>query len=209
MFTGIVEELGVVVGSGPRLVVRSPKVAEDSGPGASVAVNGVCLTVVERGGSGDDPATLAFDLSHETLSRSSLGDLRPGDPVNLERPVTLATRLGGHLVQGHVDGLGQVRSVAPASGGGSLLTVALPDGLGRYVVEKGSIAVDGVSLTAIDVAERTFAVALVPFTLGATTLGGARPGDRVNLEVDVIAKYVERLVSGNVDGDRENAERRS
>ncbi len=202
MFTGIVEELGAVVGSGPRLVVRSPKVAEDSGPGASVAVNGVCLTVVERGGSGDDGATLAFDLSEETLTRSSLGDLRPGDPVNLERPVTLATRLGGHLVQGHVDGVGRVESVEPAPGGGSLLRVSLPDSLGRYVVEKGSIAVDGVSLTAIDAGDRTFAVALVPFTLGATTLGRARPGDRVNLEVDVIAKYVERLISGYADGDR-------
>ncbi len=209
MFTGIVEELGAVLGSGPRLVVRSPKVAEDSGPGDSVSVNGVCLTVVEREGAGDGPATLAFDLSGETLSRSSLGDLRPGDPVNLERPVTLATRLGGHLVQGHVDGVGQVRSVEPAPGGGSVLTVAIPEGLGRYVVEKGSIAVDGVSLTAIDVGDRTFAVALVPFTLGATTLGGALPGDRVNLEVDVIAKYVERLVSGHADGDGGIEERRS
>src|ERR1041385_2388851 len=209
MFTGIVEEVGSVMGSGPRLVVRSPKVAADSGAGASVAVNGVCLTVVERGASDGEPDTLAFDLSGETLSRSTLGELRPGDRVNLERPATLATRLGGHLVQGHVDGVGRVVSATPAPGGGSLLTVAFPEGLARYVVEKGSIAVDGVSLTAIDAGFGTFAVALWPFTLGATTRGGGRPGDRVNLEVDVIAKYVERLVSGHADGDGGTAERRS
>jgi len=188
MFTGIVEELGRVVHPGSRLVVACRKVAVDSGPGASVAVNGVCLTVVEGASAG----TLSFDLSEETLSRSSLGDLSEGSPVNLERPVTLATRLGGHLVQGHVDGVGRIETVTDAPPG-RVITVSLPDGLGRYVAEKGSIAVDGVSLTAIGFDGSTFGVALVPFTLEATTLGGARPGDRVNVEVDVMAKYVEAL----------------
>src|SRR6266536_2968859 len=205
MFTGIIEELGAVLERAlDRITVSCRTVLTDADVGSSIAVNGVCLTVVDRG-----PGHLGFDLSEETLRRTSLARLSPGDPVNLERPVTLTTRLGGHLVQGHVDGVGQVRSVEPAPGGGSVLTVAIPEGLGRYVVEKGSIAVDGVSLTAIDVGDRTFAVALVPFTLGATTLGGALPGDRVNLEVDVIAKYVERLVSGHADGDGGIEERRS
>jgi riboflavin synthase len=192
MFTGIVEEVGEVRRTGARLVVYSRKVVEDSLPGASVAVNGICLTVVERtlgdgGGGGGD---LAFDLSPETLERSSLGALARGDPVNLERPVTLLTRLGGHLVQGHVDGVGRIASVTD-DGAGRLVTIALPDGLGRYVVEKGSIAVDGVSLTVTGLDQDGFRVALVPFTLQATTLGKVKAGDAVNLEVDVVAKYVE------------------
>lgn len=193
MFTGIVEERGSVrtLGEGPagtRLVVACRAVAEDAEPGASVAVNGVCLTVVER----TDQA-LSFDLASETLARSTLGALREGHPVNLERPVTLATRLGGHLVQGHVDGVATVAGVE-RDGGGALMRISLPDGLSRYVAEKGSIAVDGVSLTVAAVGDRTFEVALVPHTLTVTTLGEREPGDAVNLEVDIVSKYLERLV---------------
>lgn len=193
MFTGIVEERGRIRSAGPgpsgvRLAVECRTVASDATLGASVAVNGVCLTVVERDESG-----LSFDLVSETRDRSALGDLRPGDPVNLERPVTLVTRLGGHLVQGHVDGVGTVESVVQ-NGGSATITVRMPDGLDRYVVEKGSIAVDGVSLTVATLDESTFTVALVPHTLTLTTLGERRPGDRVNLEVDVVSKYIEKLV---------------
>ncbi|MDP9342082.1 MAG: riboflavin synthase [Actinomycetota bacterium] len=189
MFTGIVEELGTVREVGPnRLAVACRTVAEDSGIGASLAVNGVCLTVVERHEGG-----LAFDLSEETLARSALGRLRPGDPVNLERPLTLATRLGGHLVQGHVDGVGTVSGLDPDRGGATL-AVEVPEDLVRYLVEKGSVAVDGVSLTIAGLDGRRFTVALIPHTLEATTLGRARPGVPVNLEVDVVAKYVERMV---------------
>lgn len=193
MFTGIVEERGRIRSAGPgpsgvRLAVECRTVASDATLGASVAVNGVCLTVVERDESG-----LSFDLVSETRDRSALGDLRPGDPVNLERPVTLVTRLGGHLVQGHVDGVGTVESVVHDRGSASI-TVRMPGGLDRYVVEKGSIAVDGVSLTVATLEDGTFTVALVPHTLTLTTLGQRRPGDRVNLEVDVVSKYVEKLV---------------
>lgn len=193
MFTGIVEERGRIRSAGPgpsgvRLAVECRTVATDATLGASVAVNGVCLTVVERDESG-----LSFDLVSETRERSALGDLRPGDPVNLERPVTLVTRLGGHLVQGHVDGVGTVESVVH-DGGSATITVRMPGGLDRYVVEKGSIAVDGVSLTVATLEDGTFTVALVPHTLTLTTLGQRRPGDRVNLEVDVVSKYIEKLV---------------
>lgn len=193
MFTGIVEERGRVrsVGPGPagtRLIVECRTVADDATAGASVAVNGVCLTVVER-----HESDLAFDVVSETLDRSALGDLGPGDPVNLERPVTLMTRLGGHLVQGHVDGVGTVESLA-RDDGAATMTVRLPDGLGRYLIEKGSIAVDGVSLTVASLDDAAFKVALVPHTLTLTTLGNRRSGDRVNLEVDVVSKYVEKLL---------------
>jgi riboflavin synthase len=151
-------------------------------------VNGVCLTVIER-----DVDGLAFDLSPETLARTSLSRLVPGEPVNLERPVTLTTRLGGHLVQGHVDAVGAVAAVHP-NGGGTTMSIEIPAGLRPYLVEKGSIAVDGVSLTVASLDGSTFAVALIPHTLDSTTLGIARPGDPVNLEVDVIAKYVEGLL---------------
>jgi riboflavin synthase len=194
MFTGIVEEVGTVRQTGSRLVVSARKVVEDSGPGSSMAVNGVCLTVVDRV-SADGGAVLSFDLSPETLDRSSLGHLAPGDGVNLERPVMLVTRLGGHLVQGHVDGLGEVRAVEEASPG-KTVTIAVPVSLRRYVVEKGSIAVDGVSLTVATVEEGRFGVALVPYTLEATTFGDVRVGDPVNLEVDVVAKYVEGFLKG-------------
>jgi riboflavin synthase len=189
MFTGIVEERGTVTEvSNGRLSISCRTVNEDSAVGASVAVNGVCLTVVERGVDG-----LAFDLSPETLARTSLSRLSPGEPVNLERPVTLTTRLGGHLVQGHVDAVGAVAEVHE-NGGGATMSIEIPDGLGRYLVEKGSIAVDGVSLTVASLDGSSFEVALIPHTLHSTTLGTAGPGDPVNLEVDVIAKYVEGLL---------------
>lgn len=191
MFTGIVEERGTVVEAGAtRLVVGCRTVVTDSDIGASVAVNGVCLTVVAKS-TGD----LSFDLSPETLDRSTLGRLGPGDPVNLERPVTLSARLGGHLVQGHVDGVGEVTGMERDDEGCALLTVRVPEGLLRYVVEKGSISVDGVSLTVAAIAGEGIAVALIPHTLAVTTLGTVVPGDPVNLEVDVIAKYVERLMA--------------
>ena len=188
MFTGIVEELGTAVEVGTRLAVEGPKVATDSDVSASVAVNGVCLTVVER-----TDGRMTFELSPETLARTSLGSLEAGDSVNLERPVTLLTRLGGHLVQGHVDGVGTIKRIDDAPPGKDF-RIDLPDDLGRYLVEKGSVTVDGVSLTVTDVKGSEFGVALIPFTLEATTLGTAEVGDRVNLEVDVLAKYVEGLM---------------
>lgn len=194
MFTGIVEERGTVLEAGAfRLVVGCRTVVSDSGIGASVAVNGVCLTVVARA-----PEDLAFDLSEETLARSTLGRLGAGDPVNLERPVTLSARLGGHLVQGHVDGVGEVAAMERDDQGGAMLTARVPEGLLRYAVEKGSITVDGVSLTIATLAGEGMRVALIPHTLAATTLGTVVPGDLVNLEMDVIAKYVERLMAGGL-----------
>jgi len=195
MFTGIVEERGLVTErDGSRLVVSGRTVREDSRPGSSLAVSGVCLTVVtSEPATGTSEGSIGFDLSPETLSRTSLGDMRTGDPVNLERPVTLLTRLGGHLVQGHVDGIGRVIGLEEVAAGREM-EVELPDGLARYVVEKGSIAVDGVSLTVTASSDGRFGVALVPHTLAVTTLGSKRIGDWVNLEVDVMAKYVERLL---------------
>jgi len=192
MFTGIVEELGRVRSledraGAARLVVDCATVNRDSSVGDSVAVNGVCLTAVEVAGE-----ALSFDLARETLDRSTLGGLRAGDPVNLERPLTLATRLGGHLVQGHVDGVAAVRLV-DRNGAEASIRIALPSSLRPYVVEKGSIAVDGVSLTVTVVDDEGFEVALIPHTLAATTLGERGPGDGVNLEADVVAKYVENL----------------
>lgn len=193
MFTGIVEELGSVVALEPleraaRLTVRGPLVTADAEEGDSIAVNGVCLTVTEVAGS-----AFSADVMAETLARSSLGPLHPGDPVNLERAVTLTTRLGGHLVQGHVDGTGEVLDRTPAEHW-ELVRISLPPELARYVVEKGSIAVDGVSLTVVEVTADTFTISLIPTTLDRTTLGTTKPGDRVNLEVDVLAKYVEKLL---------------
>ena len=190
MFTGIVEELGAVRSlEGGRLVVGCPVVATDSTLGASVAVNGTCLTVVERA---DD--TLAFDLSGETLDRTALGSVRAGDPVNLERPVTLAARLGGHLVQGHVDGVGRVAAVDRSPDGGATLTVRIPEELEALVVQKGSIAIDGISLTVAAIDGPELRVALIPHTLAVTTLGAAAVGDPVNIEVDMIGRYVARLM---------------
>jgi riboflavin synthase len=198
MFTGIVEERGSVLEAGAsRLVIGCQTVVVDSDIGASVSVNGVCLTVVARGAE-----HLAFDLSPETLARSSLGRLAPGDPVNLERPVTLSARLGGHLVQGHVDGVAEVTRVDRDENGGALITVRVPEGLLRYAVEKGSITVDGVSLTIAQIAGEGIRVALIPHTLAVTTLGTVVAGDLVNLEVDVIAKYVERLMANETGNER-------
>jgi riboflavin synthase len=165
-------------------------VSDDSGIGASVAVNGVCLTVVRR-----TPEGLAFDVSEETIARSSLSRLAPGATVNLERPVSLAARLGGHIVQGHVDGVGSVAAVELDDVGGARLRITVPHELRRYTVEKGSITVDGVSLTVAELHDDGVTIALIPHTLEATTLGAAAPGDSVNIEVDVLAKYVERLVA--------------
>jgi riboflavin synthase len=189
MFTGIVEELGEVVAQEPgRLTVRGRLVTSDTGPGDSVAVNGVCLTVVTV--AGDE---FTVDVMPETLARTGLGRLATGDPVNLERAATASTRLGGHLVQGHVDGVGTLRSRTPGAGWHDL-RVSLPPELSRYLVEKGSVTVDGVSLTVVAVGADWFDVSLIPTTLERTTLGRRRVGELVNLEVDVIAKYVEKLV---------------
>jgi len=193
MFTGIVEELGVVEalvdqGDAIRLTVRGPHVTLDAGLGDSIAVNGCCLTVAER-----DQETFTADVMRETLDKTSLGVLAVGDRVNLERAVTPQTRLGGHIVQGHVDGTGTVVSRTPSEHW-EVVEVSLPAEIARYVVAKGSITVDGISLTVVDVRPQSFTVSLIPETLARTTLGTKQPGEPVNLEVDVIAKYVERLL---------------
>jgi riboflavin synthase len=193
MFTGIVEELGEVTaltdrGDSVRLTVRGPLVLEGSRHGDSVAVNGVCLTVVDTDGD-----TFTADVMRETLDRSALGALTAGSPVNLERPMRLDGRLGGHLVQGHVDGTGRIEQ-RTASEHWEVVRISLPPDLERYVVHKGSITVDGVSLTVTSVAPGELTVSLIPTTLAMTTLGRKGVGDPVNLEVDVVAKYVERLL---------------
>jgi riboflavin synthase len=200
VFTGIVEEVGTVVdredqADAARLRIRARKVLEDVALGDSIAVDGVCLTV-----TGVDQDVWSTDVMAETLRRSSLGKAEAGASVNLERAVTPHTRLGGHLMQGHVDGVGTLVSRDPSEHW-EVVRIALPPALARYVVEKGSIAVDGVSLTVsavspADLAEPWFEVSLIPTTLRETTLGARTPGDPVNLEVDVIAKYVERLLGG-------------
>ncbi|WP_433468528.1 riboflavin synthase [Spirillospora sp. CA-128828] len=196
MFTGIVEELGEIVAIDPQgdsvaLTVRGPLVTEDAVHGASIAVNGVCLTVVDV-----KDGIFTADAIKETLDKSSLGALEPGSKVNLERPVRLSDRLGGHLVQGHVDGVGEIVSREPGERW-DVVTVSLPPELSRYLVDKGSITVDGISLTVVEAGTDRFSVALIPTTLALTTLGHKKPGDPVNLEVDVVAKYVERML-----GDR-------
>jgi riboflavin synthase len=191
MFTGIVEELATVASLGDHRLEVACRLRDDGSEiGESIAVNGVCLTVVERPSAG-----LAFDLSEETMARTSLRRLAASAPVNLERAVTLAARLGGHIVQGHVDGVGQVVANTPDGSGGVVLRVEVPESLRRYTIDKGSIAIDGVSLTVAEVHDDGVSVALIPHTLAATTLGSADIGDPVNLEVDMIAKYVERLLS--------------
>jgi len=191
MFTGIVEERGAIRHfDGGRLEIACDAVRADASIGASVAVNGVCLTVVDRMNGG-----LAFDLSEETIARSNLSQLGEGAPVNLERPVSLAARLGGHLVQGHVDGLGVVADVELDASGGARMRITIPLELRRYTVEKGSITVDGVSLTVAEHHDDGVTVALIPHTLEVTTLGALAPGDRVNIEVDMLARYVEQLMS--------------
>ncbi len=213
MFTGIVEELGEIVeirhasdpGSAPaagrpegsaRITVRGPQVTSDAGHGDSIAVDGVCLTVVDRGTD-----TFSVDVMAETLSRSTIGDRRPGDPVNLERSVTAGTRLGGHIVQGHVDGTGTIVAVVPHEAWNDVRIAVGPD-LARYLAGKGAVAVDGISLTVIEVVDTPegaeFTIGVIPETRTATTIGARVPGDRVNIEVDVVAKYVERLLGARM-----------
>ncbi|WP_137295043.1 riboflavin synthase [Nocardioides dongxiaopingii] len=194
MFTGIVEELGTIEavedqGDAIRLTVRATTVLEDAGLGDSISVNGCCLTIAER-----TDTTWTADVMQETLDKTSLHGVRPGDQVNLERAVTAEKRLGGHIVQGHVDGVGQVLSRTPSEHW-EVVEVSLPADLGRYLVDKGSIAVDGISLTVVEAGTDRFTVSLIPETLARTTLGTRQPGDRVNLEVDVLAKHVERLLA--------------
>ena len=187
MFTGIVEELGTVVSrEGPRLRIAAAEVLDDIEMGASIAVNGTCLTVV---GWDEEAGWWEADVVAESYARTALGSLEPGHRVNLERPVRLRDRLGGHLVQGHVDGVGEIVEGAPD------LRVRTDPALLRYVVEKGSITVDGISLTVIEAGRDSFTVAVIPHTMEVTTLGHKGPGDLVNLEVDVTAKYVERLLA--------------
>jgi len=193
MFTGIVEELGVVEaledqGDAVRLTVRGPHVVVDARLGDSISVNGCCLTVAER-----DDETFTADVMRETLDKTSLGALEPGGRVNLERAVTPSSRLGGHIVQGHVDGTGTVVRREPSEHW-ELVEVSLPADLSRYLVDKGSVTVDGVSLTVVSAGQDRFTVSLIPETLARTTLGLKQAGDPVNLEVDVVAKYVERLL---------------
>ncbi len=198
MFTGIVEELGEVTAveqleEASRFRLRGPLVTEGAKHGDSIAVNGVCLTVVETA-----DGEFTADVMQETLNRSSLGALTKGSRVNLERPMALGGRLGGHLVQGHVDGTGEILSRTPSEHW-EIVKVALPANLSRYVVEKGSITVDGVSLTVVEAAADWFTISLIPTTLALTTLGHKQSGDPVNLEVDVLAKYVERLLAAGVN----------
>ena len=196
MFTGIVEELGTVISSTPvstewglgvRLRIEASTVLDGSDLGASIAVNGCCLTLVDQG-STEGRSWWDTDVSEETLQRTTTGSLSPGDRVNLERPMALGDRLGGHMVLGHVDAVGEVVSPAPD------LVVRVPRHLMKYLVEKGSITVDGISLTAFDLTDDTFRVAVIPHTAEVTTLGFRPAGSRVNLEMDVLAKHIERLL---------------
>ncbi|MEP7274460.1 MAG: riboflavin synthase [Acidobacteriota bacterium] len=194
MFTGIVEALGILTSiasldQGMRLEVTAGGFFEGASIGESIAVNGVCLTVVESAGN-----RVAFDVSEETLERTSLQSAHEGMTVNLERPLTLSTLLGGHLVQGHVDGKGRLAEVVPV-GEGFVVRIEYPPHLGRYIVEKGSITVDGISLTIASLSENWFEIAVIPHTWRATNLSSLQLGAGVNLEVDIIAKYVEKLMS--------------
>jgi riboflavin synthase len=195
MFTGLVEEQGTVVGveslgDSVRLTLRGPLVTSDASQGDSIAVNGCCLTVTDLDGD-----TFTADVMEESLRRTSLSDLSVGSAVNLERAVAAGARLGGHIVQGHVDGVGSLLDRAPSEHW-DVLRFSLPETLARYLVEKGSITVSGVSLTVVEVTDDAFSVSLIPTTLSDTILGTLAPGDRVNLEVDIVAKYVERLMTG-------------
>jgi riboflavin synthase len=196
MFTGLIEEKGTItavkdLGDSVRLTVRGPLVVSDAQHGDSIAVSGVCLTVMEQ-----DTDSFAADVMKESLDKTSLGDLRVGDEVNLERATKAGARLGGHIVQGHVDGTGRILDRTPSEHW-EVVRIALPTELAKYLVAKGSVTVDGTSLTVVDVVdadEPWFSVSLIPTTLAETTLGTKGPGDRVNLEVDILAKYVERLL---------------
>jgi riboflavin synthase len=198
MFTGLVEEQGSVVGieslgDSVRITLRGPLTTSDASHGDSIAVNGCCLTVTDLDGD-----TFTADVMEESLRRTSLSDLSVGSAVNLERAVAAGARLGGHIVQGHVDGVGSLLERTPSEHW-DVLRFSLPDELARYLVEKGSITVSGVSLTVVEVTDDTFSVSLIPTTLSDTILGTLSPGDRVNLEVDIVAKYVERLLTTRGD----------
>jgi riboflavin synthase len=196
MFTGLIEEQGTVtavedLGDSVRLTIRGPLVVSDAQHGDSIAVSGVCLTVMEQ-----DTDTFAADVMRESLDKTSLGDLGVGDPVNLERATRAGARLGGHIVQGHVDGTGRIIDRTPSEHW-DVVRIGLPPELAKYLVSKGSVTVDGTSLTVVDVEDGPdpwFSISLIPTTLAETTLGTRTPGDRVNLEVDILAKYVERLL---------------
>jgi len=190
MFTGIVEELGKVETAGSRLSIACSRILEDLALGASIAVNGVCLTAIEI-----RPDGFSADLAPETLERSNLGDLKPGDGVNLERPITLAARLSGHIMQGHVDGTAVLENLRELEDGNWELNVRIPEALDRYLVFKGSIAIDGISLTIADIADRLLRVAIIPHTYAATNLSSRRPGARLNIECDILAKHVEKLLA--------------
>jgi riboflavin synthase len=205
VFTGLVEEVGrvarVKAGEMYRLEVSAGGVFEGTGPGDSVSVNGVCLTVNELGGG-----TLVFSVMPETLRRTALGDLSERDLVNLERAMSLERRFGGHIVQGHVDGVGEVVNVSP-EGGAEIWEFKVPESVLRYTVEKGSVCVDGISLTVVSVRDGSFTASILPHTRANTHLRGLRQGARVNLEADIIAKYVERLVEPRLVGRVRNLER--
>lgn len=195
MFTGIIEELGTVGSfearrAGARLRIGCRKVLEDAVEGSSIAVNGVCLTALAPGKD-----SFSADVAPETLRRSNLGDLRPGSPVNLERPLSPSGRLSGHILQGHVDGTGEFLALEPLGDSNWWLKVRVPAELERYLVYKGSIAIDGISLTAASVDADVISVTIIPHSYQNTNLHTRRPGDRVNLECDILAKYVERLLA--------------
>jgi riboflavin synthase len=189
MFTGIIEEVGVVQRSGARLTIGCSRVLRDSTQGSSIAVNGVCLTAVDL-----EPGSFSADLAPETICRSNLGDLREGSRVNLERPLSLADRLSGHIVQGHVDGTGELLTFEELGDNNWWLRVRIPPELDRYLVYKGSIAIDGISLTIAELRADVLAVTVIPHTYLNTNLGSRRQGERLNLECDVLAKHVEKLL---------------
>jgi len=191
MFTGIVEELGTVIQAGSRLSVACARVLEDLTIGASIAVNGVCLTAVDI-----RPDGFYADLAPETLDRSNLGDLKAGDRVNLERPLTLSARLSGHIMQGHVDGTAVLESLRSLENGNWELLARIPAALDRYLVFKGSIAIDGISLTIADISNGLLRTAIIPHTYAATNLSSRHTGDRLNIECDMLAKHVEKLLAG-------------
>ena len=208
MFTGIVEGVGEVLAversaDVRRLTIRSSQVISEFAVGGSIAVDGVCLTIVEVGGD-----RLRVDVGAETLRRSTLKTLVPGHRVNLERPLRLDSRLGGHLVQGHVDDVGTIMRIRP-EGETRWMEIRVPQNLSAYVVDKGSIAVDGISLTVARVTNEGFAVSLIPHTLAATTIGSKRAGDDVNIEVDIVAKYIARLAAAHLDSIRRSVDDRT
>ena len=194
MFTGIIEEMGKIAAfdthaGGAKIVIAARTVTEGTTDGDSIAVNGVCLTALDI-----KPASFTADVSQETLNRSTLGSLKPGSPVNLERAVTPSTRLGGHIVQGHVDGRGEFISAAQ-NGDFRTVRIGYPADIGQYLVYKGSVSVEGISLTIASLTDTYFEIAIIPKTWELTNLSSLKPGDKVNLEADIIAKYIERIIS--------------